>query len=179
MEEEGDPLIEHYSAVQRYLCAFTGRSDLAGDLTQETFLRAYRWIRRRGPPENPLPWLKTTARNVAAKFFTGERVEGEHLWARGAEDAREAAEEAGTLEVLVDGETQSAARVEVGRALACLSEQNRTLVSGFYLQGRDCAYLSRVTGVGRRNVKVRLHRARETMRRALGAEEGHVNGHST
>src|SRR6185436_1245281 len=41
-----------------------GQRELAEDVTQETWLRAVRDWRRKGPPDNPLGWLTTVARNL-------------------------------------------------------------------------------------------------------------------
>jgi RNA polymerase sigma factor (sigma-70 family) len=46
-----------------------GDRALAEDVTQETWLRAVREWRRTGPPDQPIAWLTTVARNLLVSYF--------------------------------------------------------------------------------------------------------------
>src|SRR5512134_1925973 len=59
-----------YAHVSR--CCYGDRA-LAEDVTQETWLRAVREWRRRGPPDRPLAWLITVARNLLVSYYRKRR----------------------------------------------------------------------------------------------------------
>jgi RNA polymerase sigma factor (sigma-70 family) len=53
---------QHHEALYRYLARYTGDSDLAADITQETFVR---YLERPPAPEISAPWLFRVATNLA------------------------------------------------------------------------------------------------------------------
>ena len=55
----------HYGHILRYLVRFTGDPELASDLTQETFLDAFRHLDRYNTDHSFLAWLYRIARNNA------------------------------------------------------------------------------------------------------------------
>src|SRR5574341_815879 len=68
-------LMEHYGGrVYGYLRQMTGNSHDAEDLTQDTFLKAYRALPRCHHLDRFLPWLLTIARRTALNHFRGLRV---------------------------------------------------------------------------------------------------------
>ena len=59
-----DQLVEqYYPLILRYLTRRTGNAELAADLTQETFLDAWRDLERLADGRPVAPWLYRTARN--------------------------------------------------------------------------------------------------------------------
>jgi RNA polymerase sigma factor (sigma-70 family) len=74
MGETFEALVEaHHAEIHRYLRRLTfGRSD-ADDLSQETFLRAYRAWRGLPPDANVRAWLFAIATNLFRNHFRGER----------------------------------------------------------------------------------------------------------
>ncbi len=73
-EAFGD-IIERYQApVLRYLCRLTGSYDLALDLRQDTFIRAYRGIMKTGIHTSFRAWLYRVATNVAWGHFRRQRI---------------------------------------------------------------------------------------------------------
>src|SRR5213594_2156975 len=62
----------HHAEIFRYLRRVTSRTSEAEDLSQETFLRAYRAYRTLTPDANVRAWLFTIATNLARNHFRAE-----------------------------------------------------------------------------------------------------------
>jgi RNA polymerase sigma-70 factor (ECF subfamily) len=62
----------HHAEIYRYLIRLTSRSSEADDLSQETFLRAYRAYQALAPDANVRAWLFTIATNLARNHFRDE-----------------------------------------------------------------------------------------------------------
>lgn len=62
----------HHSEIHRYVARVTGRGSDADDLSQETFLRAFRAYRSLGPEANVRAWLFAIATNVCRNHFRSE-----------------------------------------------------------------------------------------------------------
>ena len=128
------------------------------DLVQQTFFQLHR-ARHDFKPEYALrPWLMTIARNVLRDHFryTARRPGGlplldEPAVAGGPHDAAET-------------------RAAVLDAVDGLPESQRVVVRGHWLEHRSHAELARELGISRGAVKVRAHRAYQTLRRVLGAK---------
>ena len=61
-------------ALYRYVSRNCGGDrTLAEDVTQETWLRAVREWRKKGPPDQPIGWLTTVARNLLVSYFRRHR----------------------------------------------------------------------------------------------------------
>jgi RNA polymerase sigma-70 factor (ECF subfamily) len=63
----------HHAEIYRYLLRITARAAEAEDLSQETFLRAYRAYRALAPDANVRAWLFTIATNLTRNHFRAER----------------------------------------------------------------------------------------------------------
>lgn len=63
----------HHAEIYRYLQRVTGRAGDADDLSQETFLRAYRAFRALPEDANVRAWLFAIATNLARNHFRTER----------------------------------------------------------------------------------------------------------
>ena len=63
----------HHPEIYRYLLRVTARRSDADDLSQETFLRAWRAYRVLAPDANVRAWLFTIATNLARNHFRAER----------------------------------------------------------------------------------------------------------
>ena len=62
----------HHAEIYRYLRRVTSRAAEADDLSQETFLRAYRAYRALPSDANVRAWLFTIATNLARNHFRAE-----------------------------------------------------------------------------------------------------------
>ena len=63
----------HHAEIYRYLLRVTARPAEAEDLSQETFLRAYRAYRGLGPDANVRAWLFAIATNLTRNHWRSER----------------------------------------------------------------------------------------------------------
>ncbi|MGH7303032.1 MAG: RNA polymerase sigma factor, partial [Candidatus Rokuibacteriota bacterium] len=63
----------HHGEIYRYLRRVTSRPAEAEDLSQETFLRAYRAYRTLGPDANVRAWLFAIATNLSRNHFRSEK----------------------------------------------------------------------------------------------------------
>ena len=63
----------HHAEIYRYLRRVIARAAEAEDLSQETFLRAYRAYRALSPDANVRAWLFTIATNLSRNHFRAER----------------------------------------------------------------------------------------------------------
>jgi len=66
----------HHSEIYRFLRRVTGRRDIAEDLCQETFLRAFRAYKTKDVEGNPRAWLFVIATNLARNHARSERRAG-------------------------------------------------------------------------------------------------------
>ena len=64
---------QHHGEIYRYLLRATGRGSDADDLSQETFLRAFRAHRGLPPDANARAWLFTIATNVARNHYRARK----------------------------------------------------------------------------------------------------------
>ena len=63
----------HHAEIYRYLRRVTSRAAEAEDLSQETFLRAYRAYRTLTPDANVRAWLFAIATNLSRNHFRSEK----------------------------------------------------------------------------------------------------------
>jgi RNA polymerase sigma-70 factor, ECF subfamily len=63
----------HHAEIYRYIRRVTARATEAEDLSQETFLRAYRAYRTLGPEANVRAWLFAIATNLTRNHFRSEK----------------------------------------------------------------------------------------------------------
>jgi RNA polymerase sigma-70 factor (ECF subfamily) len=73
MAEDGFETIvaTHHAEIRRYLLRLTARASDADDLSQETFLRAFRAYRRLPEGANVRAWLFAIATNLGKNHFRG------------------------------------------------------------------------------------------------------------
>jgi RNA polymerase sigma-70 factor (ECF subfamily) len=68
-----DIVAAHQGEIYRYLLRATGRTSDADDLSQETFLRAYRAYRALSPDANVRAWLFAIGTNLYRNHFRAEK----------------------------------------------------------------------------------------------------------
>jgi RNA polymerase sigma-70 factor (ECF subfamily) len=151
-----EELVRSYQAdVWRFACHFTRDRALAEDVTQEAFLRAFRFLSTFRGDAKFTSWLFRIARNCAMDAIRARSVQ---LDKAEREPAR-------------PGPTDPQARLELQTALAAVSEEHREpflLIEVFGLSYQEAAD---VLGVRVGTVKSRMHRARKAMMGALAVEE--------
>ncbi len=151
----------HDARLFRFLVALIGDREMARDLTQETFLSAYRAIPRIERELNVTAWLYSIARNHALSALRRRRLIS---WLPLTSQRRDGtpAEEAAAGRVIDPAETV-VAREGLREALAKLPAQSRALLI-LAAEGFSYAEMAAITGLGVPAVRQRLYRAREQMR---------------
>ncbi len=149
-----EDLVRAYQAdVWRFAYHFTRDRSMADDVTQEAFLRAFRFLRTFRGDSRFTSWLFRIARNCAM----------DALRQRTSQAAKEPPPPLGPPD--------AQARLEIEAALAAVSPEHREpflLIEVFGLSYQEAADVLKVR-VG--TVKSRMHRARQAMIRALALDE--------
>ena len=127
----------------------------AEDAVQEAFLRAWHYSDRCRTPDAPLQWLLQITRNEALRVL---RQNG------GGPELREMAGEPSAEDPAL---ASAADRVDVRRALADLSHDDRRMLDLRYTDDLTQPGVAAAMGVPEGTVKVRLHRLRTRLRVAL------------
>jgi RNA polymerase sigma-70 factor (ECF subfamily) len=150
-----EDLVRQYQGdVWRFAYHFTRDRTLADDVTQEAFLRAFRFLGGFRGDSRFTSWLFRIARNCAM----------DQLRARSATLQRESRAPLGPI-------SDPQARVELHAALDAVTPEHREpflLVEVFGLSYQEAAD---VLGVRVGTIKSRMHRARRAMMDALAVEE--------
>jgi len=154
---------ELYPRISRYVLSLVSDPTEAEDLTQETFLRAHRRRESLRDPAAVLPWLYSIATHVCLDWLRGR--------ARGARGDSQL-----DPEMLSPPDPAPAAelRVEQDEMSACvqgyvgeLSDSYRGVLLLHDVHGLTCPQIAALLGDSPGSVKIRLHRARKRLQRAL------------
>ncbi len=129
--------------------------DDALDVTQESFLRAFRAIRSVDADRPFYPWLHTIARNAALSFVKRRRPAK-------AADEQQLPPWTITPEQLVETDEQVE---QLRRAINSLGEDDRRLLHMRHFEQMDYAQIAEALGVPRGTVASRLYAARDRLRR--------------
>jgi RNA polymerase sigma-70 factor, ECF subfamily len=157
----------HLQPVHAYLLARTRDPELARDLAQETFLRAWRNIAEVGGLETgrQRAWLVAVARNLV--IDRGRRARTERAATERAGRLPEAAGAADPAD-----QAQLARDVAaVDRAIASLPEEQRVLLSLQVMGGLTSNEIGELLGQPAGTVRYRLNQVRRQLRTALETEE--------
>jgi RNA polymerase sigma-70 factor (ECF subfamily) len=150
----------HLDALYGFALSLTRNRPDADDLVQETYLRAFRFAHRFTPGTHLRAWLFQILRNTFLTFYRRASRELAILdkdWPDGAEDG--GALEAAPIAV--------GAAHDLGRALAELSEEFRSVLLLADLEGFALGEIAEITDTSVGTVKSRLFRARRLLRRRL------------
>ncbi len=155
---------QHSRFVYKFIYAMLGdRSGAAEELTQETFLAAYKNIRSLRGEAGLRTWFCAIAKNLVYKFLRSRGKEG----LNGGEEAA-SLKIADDKSVLPDREFLSKELNNVIRAaLAGLDEDKRLVFVLKELQHLSYKEISDITGASVPKLKTDLHRAKLEMRRVL------------
>lgn len=154
---------EHERAVYACLWRLTGDPQTARDLTQETFVRAWRHFEQIRGYEQPRAWLVKVATNLARSSHRRA-----HLRPISTDTLPDA--EAPTRS---DPTQRLAERDLVQRTLLELPTAQRAALTLREVYGFSCAEIAETLGISRDAAKMALFRGRESFRRRyLGKEAG-------
>lgn len=165
-------LVRKYSPVLfRHLFLLTRSHTLAEDLTQETFLRAFRFIGQYDPQRPFHTWLTRIATNLAINEWRKQSRRE-----TGLVDGFRLQREPRTEDVegrALGSPRQSLEETELARALelavAKLPDRMRAVVRLRYGQEMACSEIGELLGMNISAVKTTLFRAREILRGRLGS----------
>lgn len=134
-----------------------GDAELAADVVGDVFLVA--WRRRDVLPDDALPWLLVTARNVLSAY-----------WRSRSKQARVTAELAGIANLAAMSDASAADRIALTEAFDRLSSTDRETLLLVGWDGLTPAQAARVAGCSPNTFAARLSRARKRLD-ALAAGE--------
>jgi RNA polymerase sigma-70 factor (ECF subfamily) len=153
-------LCQHERPICSYLARLTGDLARAQELTQETFIRAYRALASGERWDNPHAWLYRVASRLATDEHRRRRLVQWLPLLGNKRDPRAA-----------DLETAAAERLDVQAALAALPLQYRTPLLLYVYEGCSVAEVAELLDISVSATKMRLSRAREMFRLVYAAEE--------
>lgn len=162
-------IFERYSRpVVGFIFDMVNDRYLAEELTQETFLRAYRAIRTMRRETKLSTWLFGIARNVARESLRARARAENHidLVDKSVMDLSDNKPEP------VEGVLSKELNGVIRRSLAALDEDKRLVFTLRILH--QCSYeeIAEITGFSLAKLKTDLHRARAQMRRQIGEYAG-------
>lgn len=155
----------HYAQILRYVRSVVRNPDEAEDLTQETFLRAYRARDSLRDPDAMLPWLYSVATHVCL-----DRLRQRTRQARTRSDVDPEAvsppDPAPSVGLGVEQEDMSTC---VEAYVSELSDSYRAVLLMHDVNGLTAREIAELLGDSAGSVKIRLHRARKQLQSALEA----------
>ena len=140
-----------------------GDFHIAEEITQDTFLKVYQKLSTLKDPNQFSGWLYVIATNLCRAWIRKKRLETEPLEATEIDStdetySRYVAEERTKV-------TVEAQREVVKKLLAKLNESERTVMTLHYFGEMTCEEISRFLGVSTSAIKLRLHRARQRLKK--------------
>ncbi|HEY3581863.1 MAG TPA: sigma-70 family RNA polymerase sigma factor [Pyrinomonadaceae bacterium] len=160
-------IFERYSRpVISFIFDMVNDRALAEELTQETFVRAYRAIRTMRRETKLSTWLFGVARNVARESLRSRALRHVDLADKEVTDLCD--QKPAPVENVLSKELNDVIR----RSLSALDEDKRLVFTLKVLH--QCSYeeIAEITGYSIAKLKTDLHRARAEMRRRVGAYAG-------
>jgi RNA polymerase sigma-70 factor (ECF subfamily) len=152
--EAGQQLVrDYYPGVYRYLLYLTGRADAAEDLTQETFLQAWRR-------------LETFEGRAPLRLWLHRIAHREFLQALRSQRPHTSLEEIGEPPAPPAADWTEA--IELRDAIRKLPVEEGEIVVLHYLQGYNCQEIAQIVRAPVTTVKYRLMTARAHLQRELG-----------
>lgn len=154
---------QHHRFVFRFLYGMVGERRLAEELTQETFMQAYKNIQTVREEAKLLSWLCGIARHVALRSLRSRP--GKNQWI-GIDD-QEVAELKDTQLTPETSMLNTELKAVIHDALAALDEDKREVFILKVLQQMSYEEIAEVTGFSIPKLKTDLHRAKAQMRRLI------------
>jgi RNA polymerase sigma-70 factor (ECF subfamily) len=132
---------------------------VAEEVAQEAVIRAWRFRASCETPARPAGWLRQITRREAIRFAEREAAARERSDAVAAECASLSGEDASPL-----------TRIVVEEALGQLDPEDRLLIRLRYEADLTQPRIAELLGMPEGTAKVRLHRLRAELRKAMGGE---------
>lgn len=151
-------LLETFPKVYNYVRRLVHQPEVAEDLTQEAFLKAWQAFDRFNLQKPFLPWILQIARHTALDYFRKHR---ERIDLAQASEPKERAPS--PEQNLLDQEKS----IRLEAALQQLPETQRTAIFLYYQEQLDTAALATVLQKTKSGVESLLHRARQRLQKIL------------
>lgn len=153
---------KHHGEIYVYLARMLRDGELAADLTQDAFVKAYRNYDTLQKDENARAWLYQIAHRVALDELRRRKIIRMVPWTGEARGAAPSAERL-AMDLRLSGPLE--------RALATIPERQRAALLLAELHDMTGLELAAAMGVSHVAARAILTRARESLRRALAAEK--------
>jgi RNA polymerase sigma-70 factor (ECF subfamily) len=151
----------HHGEIYAYLIRMLRDPELAADLTQDAFVKAYRNYDALEKPENARAWLYQIAHRVALDHIRRQKIVRFLPWTGESHGASPSAERL-VMDANLSGDMQ--------RALARIPERQRAALLLAELHDLTGLELAAALGVSHVAARALLTRARESLRQALAVE---------
>jgi len=152
---------KHHGEIYAYLVRMLRDPELAADLTQDAFVKAYKSYESLEKPENARAWLYQIAHRVALDELRRRKIIRFFPWTGESRGAAPSAEHL-AMETRLSGDLQ--------RALAKIPERQRAALMLAELHDLTGLELAAALGVSHVAARALLTRARESLRQALAVE---------
>lgn len=157
-------IFERYARpIISFIYDLVSERELAEELTQETFVRAYRNLRALRDETKLSTWLFGIAKNVARESLRSRRRENHRLGIDDPNVLELSDETPSPVGQLLDKELNHV----VHDALRALDEDKRLVFTLKVFQQRSYEEIAEITGFSIPKLKTDLHRARTEMRRRI------------
>jgi RNA polymerase sigma-70 factor (ECF subfamily) len=153
---------KHHGEIYAYLVRMLRDADLAADLTQDAFIKAYRAYDSLQKDENARAWLYQIAHRVALDELRRRKIVRMIPWTGESRGAAPSAERL-AMDLRLSGPLE--------RALARIPERQRAALLLAEIHDLSGLELAAAMGVSHVAARAILTRARESLRRALAAEK--------
>ncbi|TMG52504.1 MAG: RNA polymerase sigma factor [Chloroflexi bacterium] len=159
----------HKGRIYTFLLRFLADAEMADDVTQDTFTKAYSALGSLTPSHRVLPWLYRIATNTALDHLRRRR---RFAWIRMGAIANTADEPP-----MPDEHARVPEREHIQAVLRGLPPENSIALLLHAVEGYSYAEIAEIQGVTMTAVRSRIARARASFRRAYGdAAEGGAGG---
>jgi RNA polymerase sigma factor (sigma-70 family) len=158
---------EHHGEIYGYLARMVRDDELAADLAQETFVKAYRALDSLEDRERARAWLFSIASRTALDELRRRRLIRFVPWSGESQGVAASAE---------DQALRGAVSGEMERALARIPDRQRTALVLAELHEMTGVELASALGVSHEAARALLTRARESLRQALAEERAASRG---
>jgi RNA polymerase sigma-70 factor, ECF subfamily len=152
---------KHHGEIYAYLLRMLREPELAADLTQDAFVKAYRNYETLEKPENARAWLYQIAHRVALDEIRRRKIVRFFPWTGESRGSVPSAERL-VMDAHLSGDMQ--------RALARIPERQRAALLLAELHDLTGLELAAALGVSHVAARALLTRARESLRQALAVE---------
>lgn len=164
-DEEAFRLIyERYArSVVRFIYGMVAEVDLAEELMQETFVRAYNNRNNLRDDAKLAAWIFGIARNITLNVLRSRRVVADKLGDPDCPEMEVAGTEPSPDEQLLSKELDYV----IGKALKTLTKDRRLVFTLKVLQQKSYEEIAEITGYSVAKLKTDLHRAKAQMRELI------------